>query len=389
MYTKEEAQFQLLKQTGFGVAGANGILVPGETGWNVKKGRNAIDNGQVQADGFEREFALGNHTSTAGGSVIYNLNWLGHILNALCDGLVSAAFDGVLSVTVTNGGTGYTSAPTVTFTGGAGTGAAAKAVILNGKVIAIVMTNHGTGYTSAPTVGFTGGAGTGAAATAAIDNTKFKHTGTLKVGSPTYYGIEKGVPNAAGNKYFLYLNQVLQKLSFQDKVEGICSGTDNWVGSGDATSSGASADSTPTEVTGVPVEYANLFLLEGGDVSSVLTELQMDIECSVKEKRTPNGTGQASELRRGGWTVRGSGQAYFEDETLLAKMRAGTLTSLRSVLTSTDGVFTRYCPEVKFELTDWERSDDGLMIPVTYRSIKKADSASPLAITLVNGTASY
>ena len=69
---------------------------------------------------------------------------------------------------VTAGGTGYTSAPTVVFTGGAGTGAAGTAVLTSGVVTSVTMTAGGTNYTSAPTVSFTGGAGTGAAATATM-----------------------------------------------------------------------------------------------------------------------------------------------------------------------------------------------------------------------------
>lgn len=70
------------------------------------------------------------------------------------------------SIVVTAGGTGYTSAPTVTFSGGGGTGAAATATVANGIVVSITVTNSGSGYTSAPTVGFTGGGGTGATAVA-------------------------------------------------------------------------------------------------------------------------------------------------------------------------------------------------------------------------------
>jgi hypothetical protein len=66
------------------------------------------------------------------------------------------------------GGSGYTSAPTVAFTAGGGTGAAATAVISNGRVVSLNITNGGSGYTSAPTVAFTGGGGTGATATAVI-----------------------------------------------------------------------------------------------------------------------------------------------------------------------------------------------------------------------------
>lgn len=76
----------------------------------------------------------------------------------------------VSAIEITNQGSGYTSAPTVGFTGGGGTGAAATATLGTGasagKVVTITITNPGSGYTSAPTVGFTGGAGSGAAATA-------------------------------------------------------------------------------------------------------------------------------------------------------------------------------------------------------------------------------
>lgn len=66
------------------------------------------------------------------------------------------------------GGSGYTSAPSVSFSGGAGTGAAGTAVIANGRVTGITITAGGSGYTSAPTIAFTGGGGTGAAATAVL-----------------------------------------------------------------------------------------------------------------------------------------------------------------------------------------------------------------------------
>lgn len=66
------------------------------------------------------------------------------------------------------GGAKYTSAPTVSFTGGGGTGAAATAVISNGQVIGLTITAGGSGYTSVPTIAFSGGGGSGAAATAVL-----------------------------------------------------------------------------------------------------------------------------------------------------------------------------------------------------------------------------
>ena len=74
----------------------------------------------------------------------------------------------VSSITVTNGGAGYTSAPTVDLAGGGGTGAAGTAIVLGGAVVDVVLTACGTGYTGPPNVSLTGGGGTGAAATATI-----------------------------------------------------------------------------------------------------------------------------------------------------------------------------------------------------------------------------
>ncbi len=62
-------------------------------------------------------------------------------------------------VTITNGGAGYTSAPSVSFNnaGTGGTGAAATTSILNGQVIAVNITNGGSGYSLPPTMILNGG----------------------------------------------------------------------------------------------------------------------------------------------------------------------------------------------------------------------------------------
>ena len=80
---------------------------------------------------------------------------------------------GVGSVTITTGGSGYTSAPTVTFSGGGGSVAAGTAVLTSGAVTSVTLTNAGTGYTSAPTVSFSGGGGSGAAGTSVMFNALF------------------------------------------------------------------------------------------------------------------------------------------------------------------------------------------------------------------------
>lgn len=53
--------------------------------------------------------------------------------------------NGVTAITMGNGGTGYTTAPAVTLTGGGGTGATAVATVSGGVVTKITVTNAGQG----------------------------------------------------------------------------------------------------------------------------------------------------------------------------------------------------------------------------------------------------
>jgi hypothetical protein len=57
----------------------------------------------------------------------------------------------VIGATITNGGSGYTSAPEVTITG-AGSGATATATLTDGVVTGITITSAGSGYTGAVTI---------------------------------------------------------------------------------------------------------------------------------------------------------------------------------------------------------------------------------------------
>jgi hypothetical protein len=73
----------------------------------------------------------------------------------------------VTRLRVVNDGSGYTSAPSVAFTGGGGSGAAATAQISDeGELTGFTVTNTGTGYTSAPSVVISGGGGSGGTAQA-------------------------------------------------------------------------------------------------------------------------------------------------------------------------------------------------------------------------------
>jgi len=82
--------------------------------------------------------------------------------------------DRVSNTSITAGGSGYTAAPTVIFSGGgAWKQATGIAQISAGAVVGITITDPGRGYTSAPTISFSGGGGSGATATATTSTITF------------------------------------------------------------------------------------------------------------------------------------------------------------------------------------------------------------------------
>jgi hypothetical protein len=85
--------------------------------------------------------------------------------------------DEVQGVNLISGGYGYSDPPTVTISGGGGTGAVAVPTISDGVIISIDMVNRGRGYTSTPTVTISGGGGEGANATA---NVKIAYSGAQR-----------------------------------------------------------------------------------------------------------------------------------------------------------------------------------------------------------------
>jgi hypothetical protein len=89
-------------------------------------------------------------------------------------------FGGVCGLIINNGGTGFTSAPTISIAapGGAGTTATAMAVVAGGAITQINMTNYGSGYalTTANPAGpaiTIGGPGVGAVLTPMVQNNIF------------------------------------------------------------------------------------------------------------------------------------------------------------------------------------------------------------------------
>ena len=115
---------------------------------------------EIQTDyGYRWTYGLGD--GTGGMQTYYVQDMLNRVYRLSIGQYLSANSNSVVAVSLNNGGT-YTSSapPTITFTGGGGTGAAGTAVMYGSGtswyVLSVTMTNNGSGYTSAPTVTFTG-----------------------------------------------------------------------------------------------------------------------------------------------------------------------------------------------------------------------------------------
>ena len=105
---------------------------------------------------------------------------------------VLQSFTGVESINISNPGKDYTTTPSVIIEGD-GVGAAASALIVNGKVAKIEVTSPGTGYTSA-VARIQGGNGSGATLSVNLQG----RTGTLRIYYFDENSIKKTITDTAG-----------------------------------------------------------------------------------------------------------------------------------------------------------------------------------------------
>ena len=177
------------------------------------------DTTQLVAYDIDQGFSLGRYQKVTvdGNNLKISGNWSGQ-LN---------------TITVTNQGSGYTSAPTVAFSGGGGTEAAGTATVVDGKVTGIEITKTGMNYTSAPTITISGGGGSSATATATV-NTKFVlgYLYEMDVQIPTLY-----VTRQEGTKYRADAKSslIIHRVKFSFGPLGVYSTTINRVGKPDYT----------------------------------------------------------------------------------------------------------------------------------------------------------
>ncbi|MFM7375673.1 MAG: hypothetical protein ACKO39_11055 [Chthoniobacterales bacterium] len=132
----------------------------------------------------------------------------------------------VLGATVTNGGRGYTSPPTVTIQtipGDPGFGATARAVIAGGKVKGVEVISPGSNYIQAPAVKFSGGGGTNAGAIIMPSQARYytsNNVGNIRVVDCVISNVIGGIDDAHGMSLFVVTNTVIQNVRVHHVRDG-------------------------------------------------------------------------------------------------------------------------------------------------------------------------
>ncbi len=135
-------------------------------------GRNAVTSGTAvqirNLDSYEASYEAGE--ATVGPWAAKYPGTLGNSLAVGVADVVTYGNTSVASIAVTAGGSGYSSAPTVTIAApdGGSVQATATAALSGSNVASITVTFGGAGYLTAPSVTLSGGGGTGATATATL-----------------------------------------------------------------------------------------------------------------------------------------------------------------------------------------------------------------------------
>jgi hypothetical protein len=136
----------------------------------IGSGSVATSNAVIST-GYVREIFLNNdgydYTSTPT-VAITSAPYGGYNASAVAITTVRAGVYSIESIILTNAGAGYTVAPSITISGGGGSGAAATCSIetIRSGISSFVMTSNGSGYASPAIVTITGSVGTGKTAVA-------------------------------------------------------------------------------------------------------------------------------------------------------------------------------------------------------------------------------
>jgi hypothetical protein len=179
----------------------------------------------VRKSGFIQEIFLNNDGSGFSSAPLVSISTSPSTLNnsdatAVAFTTSRANVTSVEKILITNAGFGYTEAPTITFTGGGGTGVAATCSIntTSNGIVRYIITDGGIGFGTAPIVTVSAGGGTGAVGLASIginDTQGFNEVKSIFVINPgTNYATDPTVtisdPETLSGVGTYFFNEVVQ-----------------------------------------------------------------------------------------------------------------------------------------------------------------------------------
>lgn len=263
---------------------------------------------------------------------------------------------GIITISVSTGGVGYTSAPTVAFSGGGGTGASAVAQMAGTVVNSVAVINSGTGYTSAPVVTFshtaaTTGGCTGAAATAYAYATSLRPMTFFKGRFNDLYGVDgmgRGIrwdgDSAAVEKIGINKPAVGPAITASSSADG------NYISGIQIVASGAGYQSAPAVALsgGTPATPATAAAtVSNGRVSAIKVTNQGKGYQSAPSVTISGGIGTGAAFGVGvlgrvdGLTLTSQGTGYTSNATtspsVLFSSSQGLTQALATVSVTTDG----------------------------------------------------
>ena len=118
-------------------------------------GINWTSAGALPASTTWADVAYGGGAGAVAVAIVGGLGGTGAVLQAVLGEANTNGdplADQIKSVTVINGGNGYTTPPTIVFTSGSGSGAVAAATVIDGVIQSVIVSIPGSGYLTTPTV---------------------------------------------------------------------------------------------------------------------------------------------------------------------------------------------------------------------------------------------
>jgi len=195
------------------------------------------------------------------------------------------------------------------------------------------------------------------------------------------------------DKYIPYEGCKISTLGFKAAgSEGIATVEVGIIGKTEAAISGTALDASPTEYTSTALANYHATIKEGGTTLGSAAEVTFDLDNGLDDKtRTIGSAGQITDLPESAAVVSGTLVAFFADEALYNKAKAGTESSLE--LTWTQGANSlvldveelRYTPK-----SPAVSGPAGVKVTLAFTGYyQDGASASAITSTLTNDVVSY